>query len=424
MSQLQRVIVRYGLEEDTPALKMAELGWDTDTWTMRVGDDTPYPAKIMTTKSTGIFDFRSATKVYLPDTSFGSIEGIDLSTLSDGEGFIVSTGDPENFKIVTFTSSDSSVIIENADGQDGYTVDIRVSTSSISDALIVIQQQLNDQRDDIDNLQLGLADTDDTVLRLVQLTGVAAKQTDLGTFTGDIIPDNVKIKVALQSLESFSEDLHDLIISQSPALEIRGQDSISIELALNNSNPNITLPQATSTLAGLMSAVDKAKSDLINISTGTADLNGFDDWKASVDSTLNSHTTKIFNIENQLNTIVLSGAVFFEEVGEPVWISDENNTYTDINAKQYTAFMLTYDRVGDGNAQFKYEEITINDVVVVFNEYPIVSYTDRVVVFKKGSAWYYLKDSVGIEIPVDGTTNLIRVQCGNNAVVIKQMNIV
>ena len=39
------------------------------------------------------------------------------------------------------------------------------------------------------------------------MTGVAANATDLGTFTGSIIPDNVAIKPALQSLETQIESL-------------------------------------------------------------------------------------------------------------------------------------------------------------------------------------------------------------------------
>jgi len=42
---------------------------------------------------------------------------------------------------------------------------------------------------------------------LVTLSGVPASSTDLGTFTGTTIPDNVTIKVALQTLETVIEAL-------------------------------------------------------------------------------------------------------------------------------------------------------------------------------------------------------------------------
>lgn len=45
-------------------------------------------------------------------------------------------------------------------------------------------------------------ETDANVDDLVTLSGVAENSTDLGTFTGDIIPDNVDIKAAIQELET------------------------------------------------------------------------------------------------------------------------------------------------------------------------------------------------------------------------------
>lgn len=42
---------------------------------------------------------------------------------------------------------------------------------------------------------------------LYALIGVPVPDTDLGTFTGDTIPDNVPVKVALQALETKVESL-------------------------------------------------------------------------------------------------------------------------------------------------------------------------------------------------------------------------
>lgn len=52
---------------------------------------------------------------------------------------------------------------------------------------------------------IDLADTEQDVADLITLSGVAANSTDLGTFTGAIIPDASTIKGALQSLETFIE---------------------------------------------------------------------------------------------------------------------------------------------------------------------------------------------------------------------------
>lgn len=54
-----------------------------------------------------------------------------------------------------------------------------------------------------------LADLEQDVADLVTLSGVPANSTDLGTFTGSIIPDNSDNKEALQALESAIENLPD-----------------------------------------------------------------------------------------------------------------------------------------------------------------------------------------------------------------------
>ena len=49
------VLARYGLAQHVPAAKLAEMLWDVDTKTFRVGDDTSNPPRIMSEKSTGTF---------------------------------------------------------------------------------------------------------------------------------------------------------------------------------------------------------------------------------------------------------------------------------------------------------------------------------------------------------------------------------
>lgn len=421
MSQLQRIVVRQGLAAQIPALIMGELGWDIDTFTLRVGDDTDDPVKIMTTKSRGIFDFRSATKVYLPDTEIDNLAGIDLSGLYAEPGIMVSTGDPNNFKHVSIYSSDSSVIITNGDGQTGDKIDLRVSTESISEALKVIQQQLNDHRDALDYIDGELFDHDDSISRLYTLLGRPLKQTNLGTFTGEIIPDGVSVKVALQSLETFSEELADLIAAGSVRLIITDRTAYDIDLAIDNGSPSIALPAASDTQAGLMTAADKAKSNKITMGPGSADLSNFDDWKEAVDTKLDTHDLKIHDLENALSNMALSGAMFFKDIDNEVWVSSEDEIYVELDIAQYEAFSIVYNRVGNGHAGFKYNEIRVNGIIVVHAEYPISSYTDRIVVFKKADNWYWLKDSIAIQIPISGTK--ITVNASNNTVVVRQLNL-
>ena len=64
------------------------------------------------------------------------------------------------------------------------------------------------------------------VAGLVALTGVAALATDLGTFTGTIIPDNQNIKQALQALETNIED------NRNSVNGIQGNGSVSTPFKL------------------------------------------------------------------------------------------------------------------------------------------------------------------------------------------------
>lgn len=67
-----------------------------------------------------------------------------------------------------------------------------------------VQAAIDEVDSDLDAVEQDVAD-------LVTLSGVAANSVDLGSFTGDIIPDNSDVKEALQSLETAIEGLPDPI---------------------------------------------------------------------------------------------------------------------------------------------------------------------------------------------------------------------
>lgn len=62
---------------------------------------------------------------------------------------------------------------------------------------------------DVDLGDIATNSTD--IADLTTLSGVAANDTDLGTFTGSVIPDSQTIKQALQSLETYGENTRSLI---------------------------------------------------------------------------------------------------------------------------------------------------------------------------------------------------------------------
>lgn len=133
MSQLQRIILRMGNEIDVPALKEAELGWDIDTRTMRVGNETDNPWKVLTTGSTGVFDFSKA-EVIFGKTNIEDLNGLDLSSLDGSPGILVRTATSGIFTSTEIVSTDGSVNIQNGNGLNG-PIDISIDQSSIENAI-------------------------------------------------------------------------------------------------------------------------------------------------------------------------------------------------------------------------------------------------------------------------------------------------
>lgn len=102
-----------------------------------------------------------------------------------------------------------------------------VELGHLSGVTAPIQTQLNDiENDSADNLGL--------IQNLEALSGVPSESTDLGTFTGDIIPDESTVKDALQSLETFIEALPEPIVYKGT------YDASNNTPALSNSDTGVS----------------------------------------------------------------------------------------------------------------------------------------------------------------------------------------
>jgi hypothetical protein len=127
---LVHVVARYGLEANVPTLLTGEFGYDTDTKTLRVGDDTSSPSRLMTTKSTGSFDFSTVTQITLPGgtpvTSDGKVDGVDISSLNQSNGLLVRTGSG-TFNNTTMVSGDNTILITNPTGVLAGGIDVRLN---------------------------------------------------------------------------------------------------------------------------------------------------------------------------------------------------------------------------------------------------------------------------------------------------------
>lgn len=129
-----RVVARLGLAGDVPSLIAGEFGYDTDTKTLRVGDGTATPPRIPTTKSSGVFDFASISYMRVPELRLppgGKVDGVDVSSLNSGNGFVVRRADGDFINRV-MASGNGTISIVNGDGVNG-DIDIRLSDSLIAD---------------------------------------------------------------------------------------------------------------------------------------------------------------------------------------------------------------------------------------------------------------------------------------------------
>lgn len=121
------VVARYGLAADVPALIEGELGYDTDKKVFRVGDDTPSPSRVMTEKSVGEFNYGSLSSVTVCGLTFanGTVNGIDLSGLNQGNGLLCRKGSGK-FGTAVLRCGDQTLNIVGGNG-NAANIDVRVN---------------------------------------------------------------------------------------------------------------------------------------------------------------------------------------------------------------------------------------------------------------------------------------------------------
>jgi len=134
MSIIQRLVARLGLAADVPTLITGEFGWDTDVKVLRVGDATPTPVRIMSTKSTGNFDFSTTGTVTFNNIALASgakVQGLDLASLNAAAGIVVRSSTSGQFLQVGIVSGDATLTVTNGTGVAG-DIDIRLSPTLVA----------------------------------------------------------------------------------------------------------------------------------------------------------------------------------------------------------------------------------------------------------------------------------------------------
>lgn len=420
MSQLQRVIVRSGLEANIPALHTAELGWDIDTKTLRVGDESHDPVKILTTKSTGDFDFTSANSVKFKHLIVDTLAGANIASMyGEAPGFVVAVDSQGNFRNSKIISSDGSVSVTNGTGESGE-VDLRVSTETIGNALDDIRQALAEIVDQIGDLDQDLQSEKQKIANLILLSGRPANAAHLGLFNGNIIPANVSVKTALQQLANELQDLQDVVAGEDLSLQIFGLTSTQFTLALSNGS-EVTVPavDALDDKAGLMLSEDKRKLDFIGV-TEAIDLDVIPDRIADTElsiSSLQSVTedldTRVTALEDAVDDRIPS---FYKKLADLLWESVVPDTAGVFYSN--TSFIIEVDRIGTTDASYQYSNVTLNGIDILPTDHPTHTTTVSILVIRKSAIWYFtIGNSIVAELESDpANAQRFDINAGDNSV--------
>jgi len=152
---------------------------------------------------------------------------------------------------IIYDASNNSTALVTLSGVAALSTNLGTFTGTLIPNSSTIKAALQALETPLDSALVDIAD-------LVTLSGVGANSTDLGTFTGTIISDNSTIKTALQELESYSATTSGTVTSVAAlTLGTTGTD-LSSSVATATSTPVITLnvPSASSVNRGALLAAD------------------------------------------------------------------------------------------------------------------------------------------------------------------------
>ena len=130
----KRVVARYGMAFQIPALQMGEFGWDVDFKRLRVGDDSNNPTVIMTNKSLGPFEYNNIDYVQYPQIRMlpeGTVDGVDISRLNAANGILVRRGN-NLWAHRAVENNDGYLTITNGNGVGG-NVKVNLSASFLAE---------------------------------------------------------------------------------------------------------------------------------------------------------------------------------------------------------------------------------------------------------------------------------------------------
>lgn len=165
---LFHVLCRIGLAGDIPALKLGEIGYDTDTNTFRVGNDSVNPPKIPTTLSSGYFDFSTASgfKFSKIDMLAGAkIDGVNIASLKQNSGLVKYNSITDSFTQHPLINGVGITVTEEV-GNLKIAVDNTIATKSETAAVLAAVNGLQQAFEDFSGLfqPAGIVVSDGTTL--------------------------------------------------------------------------------------------------------------------------------------------------------------------------------------------------------------------------------------------------------------------
>ena len=110
-----KIVIRTGTKIQIPILDVGEIGYVTDIRAGVIGDGSSNPPLLMSTKSTGDYDFSATNIVKFNKLIANTLNGIDFGALNASNGILVRTGDGA-FSSRKLTSGNGSVKFTFPDG--------------------------------------------------------------------------------------------------------------------------------------------------------------------------------------------------------------------------------------------------------------------------------------------------------------------
>lgn len=132
MSNVFRVVARLGVAAKAAmaGLITGEIGWDTDTKTMRVGDDTNDPTKIASSKSTGEIEYSNQFTPVFANVKIkpnGKVAGIPLGKLNASPGLPIRGDDEDSWRTRGLEGETEYIVVDIPDSMEEGPIVIRAS---------------------------------------------------------------------------------------------------------------------------------------------------------------------------------------------------------------------------------------------------------------------------------------------------------